>query len=672
MPAADADRDIASALDRWLRIAAPALIYGIRMWAAVCLALLVAFWLELDNAYWAGATAAAVCQPVLGASLRKAWFRLLGTIVGAVMAVLLTAAFPQDRASFLFGLALWSGVCALCATLLHNFASYGAALAGFTTAIIVGDELGSVGGVNGDAFNLAITRGTEIGIGIVCASVLLSLTDRGSAQRRLADRMIELSADIAGGLLEALRLSGPAQAKSRSRRRGMIRRIAGLDVLIDQASGEIGTVPLDRHALRAAAYALFGTLTAWRSVANHLEFATGAEAEAVKLWECLPPVLKDLSAVADPHVIRVASRTAAQRLLAFSTETPSLRFLCDRTAEGLLALRSVMGGVLALEDPISRRHGCGMARLSIPDVLPALINAVRAFLTVGAAAVIWIWTAWPSGATFLIFATIGTTLFAPREDAAYTSAQTFTIGTALAASCAAVAAFSLVPRQSSFTGLCVVLGLVLIPAGALSSQPWRQPLFAALGVNFIALLRPSNPPSYDPAQFYNSAIALLAGVGFAMLMLRLIPPVPPETRARRLQALALRDLRCLASDKPSVSQASWEGRMHGRLSAIPDTVNTLHAARLTAALSVGNEIIRLRCIARRFALGAELEPALTSIALGKSNVAIQEFHRLDCILATSPVDQAGAKSRLRARGTVRSVIDSLSRHASFFDAKVGP
>ena len=62
-----------------LRSAAPALLYGLRLWAAVCLALYVAFWLELDNAYWAGMTAAIVFQPSLGASLRKAWFYVIGT-----------------------------------------------------------------------------------------------------------------------------------------------------------------------------------------------------------------------------------------------------------------------------------------------------------------------------------------------------------------------------------------------------------------------------------------------------------------------------------------------------------------------------------------------------------------------------------------------------------------
>src|SRR6201987_2749517 len=120
-----------------LRSATPALLFGLRLWAAVCLALYIAFWLELDNPSWAGTTAAIVCQPGLGASLRKGWFRMIGTTVGAIAAGILSACFPQSRAGFLIGLALWGAVCAFTATLLRNFAAYAAALAGFTAAIIV-------------------------------------------------------------------------------------------------------------------------------------------------------------------------------------------------------------------------------------------------------------------------------------------------------------------------------------------------------------------------------------------------------------------------------------------------------------------------------------------------------------------------------------------------------
>src|ERR1700675_3958794 len=99
-----------------LRSAGPALLFGLRLWAAVCLALYIAFWLELDNPFWAGTSAAIVSQPSLGASLRKGWYRMVGTAVGAVTIVALTACFPQDRIGFLVSLALWGAACGLVAT----------------------------------------------------------------------------------------------------------------------------------------------------------------------------------------------------------------------------------------------------------------------------------------------------------------------------------------------------------------------------------------------------------------------------------------------------------------------------------------------------------------------------------------------------------------------------
>jgi uncharacterized membrane protein YccC len=169
-----------------LQAAVPALLFGLRLWASVCLALYVAFWLELDTPSWAGTTAAVVCRPHLGASLRKGLYRLVGTVVGAIAIVVMTGCLPQNRAAFFFVLALWGAGCALLATLLRNFASYSAALAGYTAAIIASDQLGVVGGLNGQAFMLAVHRASEICIGIVCAGIVLAGTDFGGARRRVA------------------------------------------------------------------------------------------------------------------------------------------------------------------------------------------------------------------------------------------------------------------------------------------------------------------------------------------------------------------------------------------------------------------------------------------------------------------------------------------------------
>src|SRR5229473_2228294 len=167
-------------LEAALRAAGPPLLFGLRLWASVTLALYVAFWLELDNPFWAGTSAAIVSLPQLGASLRKGWFRMIGTLVGAVMSVVLVACFPQDRILFLGALALWGAACSFVSALLRNFASYSAMLAGYTVAIIAGDLLGATGGVNANqAFLLAVTRASAICIGIVSAGVVLAGADLG-------------------------------------------------------------------------------------------------------------------------------------------------------------------------------------------------------------------------------------------------------------------------------------------------------------------------------------------------------------------------------------------------------------------------------------------------------------------------------------------------------------
>jgi Fusaric acid resistance protein family len=254
-----------------IRAAGPPLLFGLRLWASVCLALYVAFWLELNNAFWAGTSAGIVCQPHLGASLRKGWFRMIGTLVGAIAIVVLTACFPQDRAAFMVGLALWGAACALFSTVLRNFAAYAAALAGYTAAIIASDQLGATGGPNGDAFMLAITRVSEIWIGIVCAGIVLAGTDFGAARRRLAGVFATVSAEIVDGFGATLTQpgSGPADTQQPVRRE-LMRKVIALDPVVDEAIGESSTLRYHSPVLQGAIEGLLAALRAWRIVAVRL------------------------------------------------------------------------------------------------------------------------------------------------------------------------------------------------------------------------------------------------------------------------------------------------------------------------------------------------------------------------------------------------------------------
>jgi uncharacterized membrane protein YccC len=200
--------------------------------------LYVAFWLELDNPYWAGTTAALVCQPHLGASLRKGWYRMIGTIAGGIAIVVLTACFPQDRIAFLAGLALWCAACALIVTILRNFLAHAAQLAGITAAIIAGNHLGATGGVNGEAFTLAVTRCTEICIGIACAGIVLAGTDFGSANQRLATRIAAVATEIIRRFAVTLAPAEPQLLQRQPVRQELTRRVCELDSSIEEAVGE--------------------------------------------------------------------------------------------------------------------------------------------------------------------------------------------------------------------------------------------------------------------------------------------------------------------------------------------------------------------------------------------------------------------------------------------------
>ncbi len=656
-----------------LQAAGPPLLFGLRLWASVCLALYVAFWLELDNAYWAGTSAAIVCQPHLGASLRKGWFRMIGTVIGAVAIVALTACFPQDRAPFLVSLALWGAGCTLVATLLRNFAAYSAALAGYTVAIIASDQLGATGGPNGQAFMLAVFRASEICIGIVCAGIVLAGTDLGGARRRVAALLAPISAEITGRFTGTLALAGPELPDTQPVRRELVRRVTALDPVIDEALGESSQLRYHSPVLQRAVDGLFAALAGWRTVAVHLVGISHDEVrqQADSVLQAVPQELRSAPVqgeparwIDDPVGLRQICEAAARRLIALPAATPSLRLLADQTAEVLAGISHALNGLALLAAdparPVPRRGGI---RLRVPDLLPSLVNAGRAFVTIGAVELFWIITEWPNGAGAITFAAVTVILLAPRADQAYAAAMSFMVGTGISAILAAIIAFAVLPNLETYAAFSLAIGLVLVPAGAGMAQPWRTMVFIPMTANFIPLLAPANQMTYDTEQFYNAALAIVAGVCAAAVSFRVMPPLSPAFRTRRLLALSLRDLRRLATGPIPRTPGDWEGRMYGRFSALPDEAQPLQRSQLLAALSVGTKIIQLRRIARRLDLGLELDTALEAVASGDSGLATARLAQLDEALASRP----GAAA-LQARSSILAMSEALTEHAAFFNA----
>ena len=656
-----------------IRAVGPPLFFGLRLWISVCLALYVAFWLELDNPYWAGTTAALVFQPHLGASLRKGWYRMIGTIVGGIAIVALTACFPQDRIGFLAGLALWGAACAFVATILRNFLALAAQLAGVTAAIIAGNQLGQTGGVNGEAFTLAVIRCTEICIGIVSAGIILSVTDFGRADRRLASQIAAIATEIKGGFADALALVGREILQTQPLRQELTRRVIELDSFIEEAVGESSQLRQNSPVLRAAVDGLLKALAGWRIVAVHLAQLPHDHAQqlAATVSQAVPNELRPGFESADPAEwlgnpagLRRLYDQGAAALNALPADMPSLRLLADQTAEVLAGVSCALNGLaLIVGDfvrPVQRRRG---VRLHVPNWLPPLVDAARVLVAVGAVELFWILTAWPNGAFAITFAAIGTILFASRGDQAYPATMSFTVGTFLTAAFAAIIGFALLPTLTTFAGFSLAIGLVLVPAGAGMAQSWRTPMFTAIAAFFCFLLAPTNQMTYDTQQFYNGAAAAVAGLGSAALSYRLLPLLPPASRARRLLHLTLRDLRRLATGRIPQTSEGWEGRVYSRLAVLPDSAAPLRRSQLLAALAVGCEIIRLRNICHRLDLGPVLDEALKAVAGGNSAVAVAKLANLDDALAARP-----GTAILQARAGLLAISEAFTEHAEYFDA----
>src|SRR5262249_43093018 len=268
-----------------------------------------------------------------------------------------------------------------------------AALAGYTAVIIASDQLGATGGPNGDAFMLAITRASEICIGIVCAGLVLGGTDLGYARRRLGTVFASLSAEIASRFSNTLVIAGAEFEGTQTIRRELVRRVIALDPMIDEAFGESSQLRYHSPVLQNAVDGLLAALASWRTAAVLLarspEERALQEADAV-LAEVPEPIRarseKDQAPlwIGDPMRLLRACDAAVRRLVALPAGAPSLRLLADQTGEGLAGISKALNGLTLLvadpARPVARDRG--VRRLRIADWLPPLINAGRAFVVI--------------------------------------------------------------------------------------------------------------------------------------------------------------------------------------------------------------------------------------------------------------------------------------------------
>ena len=672
----------AATLSDWLPRLSPkaraAVGFAVRTWLASMLALWIAFELQLDTPYWSWITVWIVAQPTPGMLLSKSLYRAIGTIAGAALAVVLIALFAQTPELFVLALALLVGGCTMASNTLTNFRAYATVLAGYTAGIVAADAIAQPTQV----WFIALSRGSAILIGIASAVAVTSVFASHGAAAQARAKLLAVLQDAARRAAYSWRDDNAGRI--RIGRQLIVDSIA-LDTLIDFAAAESGTFRVQKNRARSLLAHVFGLISARRSLDAHLVRRGWPRHQGLEIFHSvILDFLADMPAELERgevnRLIEGLGEVRAQldllepeRDTGPSEDVVSARYVIDRL-EDLLAH---LGGALRDWRALLHREPSEEPRLVLNfhrDLRAARINGLRAFIAVVATGAFWIGSAWVHGPQALIFVSIMLSLFSsqPRPDRV---GWVFFYASLPAVALALACKYFLLPAGSGFEYLTVAMGFLLLPLGLVMANPATAAPAVSFSLVFLNLVAPSNPMTYDLADSINTALAIIVGVLFGTLAYAVIFP-PDPTAARRYVIYRIRrELELLAQLEPVPGFSHWETRMYDRVTRLNDPQNlsgTPGDAWLDAglgALTLGNEILRLRTDQERGVLPAEPAAAVREVmtaftrfisAPERVDETVQaRLHRLE------PLDPgAGDPSRLPWARTVASLseINSFLSH----------
>ena len=569
----------------WKAFFAPttlALKFAIKTLLAAGLALWLAFRFDLQQPQWALMTVFIVSQPLSGMVVSKSIFRLAGTLVGAVMSVLITALFAQTPWLFVLAISLWLGLCTVASTSLHNFVSYAFVLSGYTVAIVGLPMLNQPLNV----FDQAVARATEISLGIVCASLFSALI----WPQRVEQSLERQARTTLLASLQAAKIEISTAVRETKTLLAALGKIVATDVLRDHVRFEGFRGRHRARVLRSLSRELLGLLRMARGVALQRNLLSTDDIQRLQPW--LEQVAEQLEQPDD-----AASSILRDRLAQASAQEQHsnvVRCCLDRCSALLLnstraeqSMSAVASGERVAGDPGTLSwHRDGMQ---------SLFYGLRSTLVVFGLSAFWYASAWPSAVGAIVLSAVLCSLFANRENGA-AIAMGMVRGFLYAIPVAAIVTQWMLPEWNGFPLLCLALGVPLFFGALGVAEPRLAPTPTAFVMQFIILVSPSNQMHYDFSALLNSSVGSLVGGCFAVLVFRLLT-LPPGWFNRRLLKAVCNDLARLTRYPLARADNWFGGRMADRLlrlAQLSPGADSRHWDDGLLAMDLGNELIQLR------------------------------------------------------------------------------
>lgn len=556
----------------------PAAVFSLKALAAAILATYISFSIGLERPYWAFLTSYIVAAPLAGAVISKALFRVIGTFVGAAMAVIMVPPLSHSPELLTLAIASWLALCVFVSLLERTPRGYAFVLAGYTAVLIVLPAVNTPG----EIFTDASLRVQEITIGILCSSLMHGVVFPNSVSTFLLGRVAMMLRDAERWSRDSLELEPDAAVEAERRRLAQdvtelhnlsihlpyetsrpAPRVRTVRALQDQLSllMPLGAAVADRVAalrerggLADAAVTLLADTRAWldaiegpredrEAAAQDLKarcLALEPEVSAQSDWDDLLQLSlgSRLSSLIDAHL---DCRDLAEQLGTLDRKPVSLRI--PRLLEG-------------------RRN-----REVHRDVAGALRGAAGAAITIILGSVLWIGSGWNDGATAVMLAGVFLALFSAMDNPVL-PLRLFFWGTLIATIIGFIYAFVILPRVTGFPELALVLAPALLVLGSLMHSPRfagvALPALLGMGSPFIIAVKYND----NFVSFANGALAQLTGTLFAIVMARLLQTAGLESAIRRTLRAGWRDIAERSNVMGPPDVRGWINRMLDRIAVL--------------------------------------------------------------------------------------------------------
>lgn len=560
--------DISTSATPTRQVVADALREEASVWLFVLKTLIAFFltgWLAMRFALPAPSSAmlttVIVANRQSGMVLAKSFYRAIGTLAGAAVAISIVAVFPQERDLFLLALSLWIGVCSGGATLYRNFKSYAFVLGGYTAAIVAIPVINNPPGV----FDSAWARISEVLLGLLVSGVVNDVVFpsrmrdvlRRAAREQFAN-FVGFVRDSTGGVV-----ARDAMEKAHLR---FVRAAVTLEDLRSSVIFEDAEARARSNHLRLFNQRFMAASTSFQSLHHLINRLKAAHRDLAA--DTLVRLYKPIGAALDaPIEAGAAARVLLPRLVAardvMRTSTDELRATLQDphdvrdfdTGASLLArfvdeLHAYVDAAATLQAPKMIAGSSERVRFDRGnDFLGAGLATFRTTITMLVLGAFWIGTAWPLGSSAMLLATVFAGLFATIPNPTRVTWQVM-LGYLSGMVMGFVCEFFILTRFDGYVLLVVgaapflAVGLVMMMTPRVASYG----LGWAMGFAYILALK--NTQVYDPVHFINDAIAQIAGLGAAAVSFIVIPPAIGSAWLRRRQLSRLRGQVALAAEAP--------------------------------------------------------------------------------------------------------------------------